>query len=167
MKPSLYFRLIIAFLGASLSAHATLRLGSWVPLYQGVDHAMGTNAPGGGFPNPHVAYLVRVDLRDPDIRLFSSPRPEGLAEGAASGPPKACNNRCARGCAGTRTATVSSPAVTSGEIPAPLAQNLRASDWMPIQIGMNLPVEIVQQAHHPPAPHRLTPPPCASPCPLV
>lgn len=81
MKPSLYFRLIIAFLGASLSAHATLRLGSWVPLYQGVDHAMGTNAPGGGFPNPHVAYLVRVDLRDPDIRLFSSPRLEDYIPG--------------------------------------------------------------------------------------
>jgi len=30
--------------------------------------------PGDGLPNPHVSYLIRVDLHDPDARLFSSPR---------------------------------------------------------------------------------------------
>ena len=45
-------------------------------------------------------------------------RPEGLAEGAATTPPKACSKSCATGWAGTRIATVSSPAVTSDAIPA-------------------------------------------------
>ena len=39
--------------------------------------------------------------------------PERLAEGAATGPPNAANNRVATGCAGTRTASVSSPAPAS------------------------------------------------------
>ena len=46
-------------------------------------------------------------------------RPDGLADGAATGPPNAASSARATGCAGTRTATVSSPAVTSGESPAP------------------------------------------------
>ena len=36
--------------------------------------------------------------------------PERLAEGATTGPPKAASSACASGCAGTRTATLSSPA---------------------------------------------------------
>lgn len=76
MNPTFLLLTLAALLGTSLSSHATLTLGAWVPLFQGVDHAMGTNVPGGGFPNPHVAYLIRVDLLDPDIRLFSSPRLE-------------------------------------------------------------------------------------------
>ncbi len=44
-------------------------------------------------------------------------RPEGLAEGAASGPAKAASRRRASGCAGTRSATVARPAVASSERP--------------------------------------------------
>ena len=53
--------------------------------------------------------------------------PERLALGAASGPPKPSSSACATGCAGTRTATVSSPAVTRSAIPAlrPLRQDQR------------------------------------------
>ena len=50
-------------------------LGPWVPVYKGVDYAVGTNTPGsGGFPDLHVICTMRVDLTDPDIRLFASPR---------------------------------------------------------------------------------------------
>ena len=46
-------------------------------------------------------------------------RPDGLAEGAATGPPKARSSACATGCAGTRTPRVGNPAVTRGAIPDP------------------------------------------------
>ncbi len=46
-------------------------------------------------------------------------RPDGLADGAAIGPPKASSNRCATLPAGIRTATEGSPAVTSDDRPDP------------------------------------------------
>ena len=42
-------------------------------------------------------------------------RPEGFAEGAAIAPPKARSSFCATGCAGTRSARVSSPALAKAE----------------------------------------------------
>jgi hypothetical protein len=46
-------------------------------------------------------------------------KPEGLALGAASGSSTACRSACATGCAGTRTATVPSPAVATAETGEP------------------------------------------------
>src|SRR5688572_5214011 len=47
----------------------------WAPMFKGVEYAVGTNTPGGGgFQNLQVVYFMRVDLTDPDIRLFASPR---------------------------------------------------------------------------------------------
>jgi hypothetical protein len=44
-------------------------------MFKGVDYAAGTNTPGGGgFAELQVAYFLRVDLTDPEIRLFASPR---------------------------------------------------------------------------------------------
>ncbi len=62
---------------------ATPALGVWEPLFKGIDHAVGTNTPGGGMPNQHVVHAIRVDLTDPDIRLFSSPRLENYALGSS------------------------------------------------------------------------------------
>src|SRR5690606_37797402 len=45
--------------------------------------------------------------------------PEGLAEGAANGPPKVLSRARATGWAGTRRATVGKPAVAKGERPEP------------------------------------------------
>jgi hypothetical protein len=71
-------RLVLAILFLGLVSHAptgaTPVLGPWVPVFRGVDHATGTNTPGDGMPNLHVVHFLRVDLADPDLRLFSSPR---------------------------------------------------------------------------------------------
>lgn len=65
--------LCLGWLLGVLSLRAAPEMGGWEPLFQGIDLARGTNTPGGNMPNRHVAYVVRVDLTDPDIRLFSSP----------------------------------------------------------------------------------------------
>lgn len=61
--------------GTWLGAQASTVLGPWTPLFKGIDHAVGTNTPGGGsFPNLQVIHAIRVDLTDPDVRLFATPR---------------------------------------------------------------------------------------------
>jgi hypothetical protein len=68
--------LVVGLMFASLlTSAADTVLGPWVPLFRGVDHAVGTNTPGGGgFAELQVVYFLRVDLTDPDIQLFASPR---------------------------------------------------------------------------------------------
>ncbi|HLH57311.1 MAG TPA: phosphodiester glycosidase family protein [Verrucomicrobiae bacterium] len=48
--------------------------GPWTPAFKGVDLANGTNNPSvnGNFPRLQVVRCVRVDLTDPDVRLFST-----------------------------------------------------------------------------------------------
>jgi exopolysaccharide biosynthesis protein len=55
--------------------------GPWTPLFKGIDHAVGTNTPGitGNFPELQVAHCVRVDLTDPDVRFFTTPRAPSYA----------------------------------------------------------------------------------------
>lgn len=65
---------LIAALGLP-AAHGSTDLGSWNPIFKGVDHVVGTNKPGGGgYVELQVMHAVRVDLTDPDIRLFTTPR---------------------------------------------------------------------------------------------
>lgn len=68
--------LALSLLGVNLpSAKASTVLGPWVPIFKGVDHAVGTNTPGGGgFTTLQVAHAIRVDLTDPDVHLFATPR---------------------------------------------------------------------------------------------
>lgn len=48
---------------------------AWSPLFKGIDFASGTNSTrSGDFINLSVAHAFRVDLKDPDIRLLTSPR---------------------------------------------------------------------------------------------
>jgi hypothetical protein len=64
----------LLFATVCLSRASTV-LEPWVPLFKGIDYAVGTNTPGsGGFAELQVVYILRVDLTDPDIRLFPSPR---------------------------------------------------------------------------------------------
>lgn len=66
---------ILLLAAGILSARASTVLGPWVPVFKGIDHAVGTNTPGGGgFSVLQVAHVMRVDLTDPDIQLFSTPR---------------------------------------------------------------------------------------------
>ena len=59
----------------AIPARATPIVGSWVPIFKGVDHSVSTNIPSGGdFPNRQVVHALRVDLTDPDIRLLTTPR---------------------------------------------------------------------------------------------
>ncbi len=57
------------------AAQAATVLGPWVPIFKGIDHAVGTNTPaGGGFPDLMVMNALRVDLTDSNIQLYASPR---------------------------------------------------------------------------------------------
>jgi len=68
---------ILIFLALSSQlAWSSLALGPWIPLFQGVDLAHGTNSPDSSTPIPvtQVAIIARVDLTDPNIALFTTPR---------------------------------------------------------------------------------------------
>ena len=77
-KPHPCFFLLALLLAASSLSHAAGPLpGPWVPLFKGIDHAVGTNNPSlpGNFPDERqVVHCIRVDLTDPDVRLFTTPK---------------------------------------------------------------------------------------------
>src|SRR5262245_47229907 len=65
----------VAVFGLTASA-VEITVGPWTPLYQGVDLASGQQAPSSGefnVPN-HRVLCLRIDLSDPDIRLFTTPK---------------------------------------------------------------------------------------------
>ncbi len=66
--------LISISFGAQTSVLAGMSLSSWKPLFKGIDHAIGTNSPDGTYPDQNVIHAIRVDLQDPDIQFFTSPR---------------------------------------------------------------------------------------------
>jgi len=83
MLGRLALTLTLSWVGLPTSAWATTNLTAWVPLFKGIDHAMGTSTPGGGgFTELQVVHLIRVDLTDPDVRLFSSPPLENYISGS-------------------------------------------------------------------------------------
>ncbi len=51
-------------------------IGPWVPIFKGIEHAVGTNNPNipGDFPELQVVHCIRVDLTDPDVQFFTTPR---------------------------------------------------------------------------------------------
>jgi Phosphodiester glycosidase len=68
---------IIIFLALSSEpGWSSLALGPWIPLFQGVDLARGTNSPDSSTPIPviQVAIVARIDLTDPNIAFFTTPR---------------------------------------------------------------------------------------------
>jgi hypothetical protein len=77
-----YALFLLVFLGLSQSAARAGAIPSpWMPLFKGIDHAVGTNDPNvsGNFSSLQVVRCVRVDLTDPDVRLFSTPQAPGSA----------------------------------------------------------------------------------------
>jgi len=67
---------------ACFSARAGAAHGPWTPLFKGIDLSTGTNQPNvvGNFPRLQVVRCVRVDLTDPDVRLFTSPKAANYTE---------------------------------------------------------------------------------------
>lgn len=66
----------LAFLASCLVlplAHAGMTVTPWIPIFKGVDRAAGTNTPDATIPRLQAANCVRVDLTDPDVRLFPTP----------------------------------------------------------------------------------------------
>src|SRR5688500_17739987 len=61
---------------SALMIHAQLTIGEWEPIFKGVELARGTNIPAVGtdIQRLQTGYAVRVDLTDPDVELFTTPR---------------------------------------------------------------------------------------------
>jgi exopolysaccharide biosynthesis protein len=63
----------------SLPAHAinNATLDAWTPLFKGIDYtsgyASGVTSPTNSTPRSQAINAMRIDLRDPDIRFFSTP----------------------------------------------------------------------------------------------
>src|SRR5512138_2491617 len=66
------FVVAIGLLGLSLvTAPAANTVSPWVPIFKGIEAATGTNDGGGGVTLS--VHALRVDLQDPDVRLFVTP----------------------------------------------------------------------------------------------
>ena len=63
-----------ALLASVTLSHATMSVGLWVPMFKGIDHKVGTNFPDAALATLQVVHCVRVDLTDPDVQLFTTPR---------------------------------------------------------------------------------------------
>jgi hypothetical protein len=53
---------------------ATVTVGAWTPLFKGVDLASGQQQSGGTAAPDHQVLCLRVDLGDPDVELFGTPK---------------------------------------------------------------------------------------------
>lgn len=64
---------LILVAGMVTSVHATVTVEPWTPLYRGVEHTVGTVTPGGGEFRNLVVHALRIDLKDPDVQLLTTP----------------------------------------------------------------------------------------------
>jgi len=55
----------------AVSAQATITVGSWTPIYKGVEHA--TGEADSGEPRLQKVNALRIDLNDPDIEFYTTP----------------------------------------------------------------------------------------------
>src|SRR5262245_21364094 len=62
---------VAALLFAVSAAHGASSVTPWVPIFQGIDQASGTNEAAAA--GPLSAHALRLDLQDPDLRLFITP----------------------------------------------------------------------------------------------
>ena len=68
---------ILALVSLPLSAALVgPAIGPWVPIFKGIEQAVGTNNPSisGNFPRLQVVHCVRLDLTDPDVQFFPTPK---------------------------------------------------------------------------------------------
>src|SRR3989442_3464998 len=64
----------IALLIAVVAAHAKIIVNPWSPIFKGIDHATGQMIPDGVDPRFQAVNALRIDLRDPDVQMFTDPR---------------------------------------------------------------------------------------------
>lgn len=62
------------FVALPMVTRAEMVVTPWVPIFKGIDHAIGTNYPDSIIPRLQVVNCVRVDLTDPDVELLTTPR---------------------------------------------------------------------------------------------
>src|SRR4051812_43361358 len=56
------------------AVHAGIVGTEWTPIFKGIEHSAGTNSPDTSIPGLQVANCLRIDLSDPDVQLFTTPR---------------------------------------------------------------------------------------------
>jgi exopolysaccharide biosynthesis protein len=79
---SLFFGVLLA-VGALVRLSAAPSISEWEPLFKGVELMRGTNlVSSGDFQNRMAMYCLRIDLRDPDVRLLPSPRITNFVAGS-------------------------------------------------------------------------------------
>src|SRR6266849_4975244 len=66
------FFTIVIFIAAA-TANALIVTNAWVPIFKGIDHATGQMIPDGIDPQLQAVNAMRIDLRDPDLQMFSDP----------------------------------------------------------------------------------------------
>jgi hypothetical protein len=63
-----------AVLLTAILSNATMVVSPWIPIFKGIDRAGGTNFADATIPRLQAVQCVRVDLTDPDVQLFTTPR---------------------------------------------------------------------------------------------
>src|SRR5256714_1292819 len=71
MKP---LNCVLAFCLISFVAQAGITLSSWSPIYKGIELASGQAVPDGTVLRLQQMRAFRIDLHDPDVRFFTTPR---------------------------------------------------------------------------------------------
>ena len=65
---------LIAILLTSIDAEADSTLDEWTPIFKGIDRTTGRMTPVGGDTKLMVVQILRIDLTDPDVQIFTTPR---------------------------------------------------------------------------------------------
>src|SRR4051812_11736898 len=65
---------VLALCLTSHVARAGITLSSWTPIYKGVESASGQAVPDGSVLRLQQVRAVRVDMLDPDVQFFTTPR---------------------------------------------------------------------------------------------
>jgi hypothetical protein len=63
----------IAVLLSIAASQASIIVNPWVPIFKGIDHATGQMIPDGVDLQLQAINAMRIDLRDPDLQMFSDP----------------------------------------------------------------------------------------------
>ena len=71
------WRILFTLLGLWINlpaVQAGMVVTGWTPIFKGIEHAAGTNFADATIPRLQAVHCLRIDLTDPDLRLFPTPR---------------------------------------------------------------------------------------------